>query len=43
MMAMRLMSSESPCTNRSAKATGIRSFTGHCGKPPKFDDCSFCS
>ena len=34
MMAMRLISSEIPCRNRSVKASGIRNFAGHCGRPP---------
>src|SRR6516165_2882087 len=38
--AMRLMSSEMPCQNRSTNPMRMSDFAGHCGSPPAFIDCS---
>src|SRR5215467_451223 len=42
MIAMRLMSSETPCNRSKLKARGMRNLAGYTGNPPAFVDCSFC-
>src|SRR4051794_2830700 len=40
---MRLISSETPCTNRNTNPTMTNDFAGHCGSPPALPDCSLIS
>src|SRR5262249_35628458 len=42
MIAMRLMSSETPWIRSKVKARGTRKLAGYTGNPPAFVDCSFC-
>ena len=41
--AMRLISSEMPCTSSSANPMMISDLAGHCGRPPALPDCSLIS
>jgi len=40
MIASRLINSEMPCANKSAKPMKISDLAGHCGRPPALADCS---